>query len=681
MEWSGITKALDTTEDLVGALVPMWWAFVFYAFAQEMTSHDLRQSEEKYRLLLKNLPGIVYKGYKDWSAEFVNEKIQSLTGYSMSEFGSRRMKWSDLIPEEDLEIAEEGFIEGLKTDKSFVREYRIKTNPGDILWIQDRGQIICDDEGEIEYVSGVFFDITERKRAEEMLQAREEYYRAIVEDSTEFIVRWTPDGTRTFANRAYCSYLGLTREEVIGSNIFPSVIAEDRERLKQKIAFLTPEKAIAFSEERKILPDGRMVWQQWSERGIFDGQGRLVEIQSVGRDITDLKLAEEEKTELEARLQRAQRMEAIGTLAGGVAHDLNNILSGLVSYPELLLVDISEDSPLRKPLLTIQKSGKRAAAIVQDLLTLARRGVAVTAVVNLNHIIAEHLESPECDKLKAFHPDLEFDVNLDDDLLNIKGSPIHLSETVMNLVANAAEAMPDGGKISVSTENQYIDRPIRGYEDVREGDYAVLSVSDTGLGISSEDLGRIFEPFYTKKVMGRSGTGLGMSVVWGTVKDHQGYINMQSTPGEGTKCTLYFPITREEPVEEKGAVPLEEYMGNEQILVVDDVENQRQIAHQILTRLGYSVTTVAGGEEAVEYLKNNSPDLLVLDMIMDPGIDGLETYRRILEIHPGQKAIIASGFSETERVKEAKRLGAGAYVRKPYVLEKIGLAVRTELDK
>ena len=249
-------------------------------------------------------------------------------------------------------------------------------------------------------------------------------------------------------------------------------------------------------------------------------------------------------------------------------------------------------------------------------------------------------------------------------------------------MSNAAEALPQGGRVTISTRNQYVDKPIRGYDEVKEGDYVVLSVADNGIGISAGDLERIFEPFYTKKAMGRSGTGLGMAVVWGTVKDHNGYIDVQSTEGKGTRFDLYLRATRREAGEKKTPALIEEYMGHgETILVVDDVEEQREIASVILRKLGYSVDAVSSGEEAVDYMKTNSADLLVLDMIMDPGIDGLETYRRILELRSGQKAIIASGFSETERVKEAQRLGAGQYVKKPYTLEKIGLAVKTELEK
>jgi len=300
----------------------------------------------------------------------------------------------------------------------------------------------------------------------------------------------------------------------------------------------------------------------------------------------------------------------------------------------------------------------------------------------INDIISDYLKSAEYEKLKTHYPSIHLETNLASDLLNIKGSSIHLKKTVMNLVSNAAESQPQGGSIIIATENQYVDRPIKGYENVQEGEFAVLKVKDKGTGIANNDLKHIFEPFFTKKVMGRSGTGLGMAVVWGTVQDHQGYINIESTEGKGTTFELYFPVTREDIVKEKDLVPIKEYEGKgESILVVDDVKEQRELASVMLTKIGYVVTTVSSGEEAVEYLKNHSADLLVLNMIMDPGIDGLDTYKKIIELYPKQKAIIASGFSETDRVKEAQNLGAGEYVKKPYDIEKIGLAVRTELDK
>ena len=375
-------------------------------------------------------------------------------------------------------------------------------------------------------------------------------------------------------------------------------------------------------------------------------------------------------------------MEALGQLAGGVAHDLNNVLGILSGYSELLLLEIPEGHRSRGHAEKILQSTEKGAAIIQDLLTLARRGVMVSEVINLNNIVSGFLKTPVFEKMKDYHPRVTFRTECDKNLLNIKGSPVHLEKTLMNLVSNAAESISGKGEVTIRTESRYLDKAIQGYDEVKEGDYAVLTVSDTGMGIPAEDREKIFEPFYTKKTMGRSGTGLGLAIVWGTVKDHNGYIDVQTEVGEGTTFTLYFPVTREELIAQQQKAPMERYMGKgESVLVVDDIAEQRDVAAGLLTRLGYEVHVVSSGEEAVEYLKGNKADILVLDMIMAPGIDGLETYQRVLEIHPKQKAIIVSGFSETERVKKAQKLGAGDYVKKPYVMEKIGMAVRKELDR
>jgi signal transduction histidine kinase/CheY-like chemotaxis protein len=473
---------------------------------------------------------------------------------------------------------------------------------------------------------------------------------------------------------------GYTRADVVGISSRDIQIWDIPEDRKKIISDLNKSGFVDNAESRFRCKTGEVRPGLISARIInLNGENHIL---TITRDISRWKKVEEDKKKLEAQLQRAQKMEAIGTLAGGVAHDLNNILSGIVSYPEILLMDLPGDSELRDPLETIQKSGFKAAAIVQDLLTLARRGVSISEIVNLNNIISEHLETPEYEKIKQFHPGLIVNVDLESDLLNISGSPIHLSKTVMNLISNAAEAMPDGGTICISTGNKYLDHPVEGYDEIEEGDYVLLKISDAGIGIGPEDKERIFEPFYTKKIMGRSGTGLGMAVVWGTVKDHKGYIDLKSTEGQGTTFTLYFPVSREALADDQSAGTTIATSGNgEKILVVDDIEEQRQIATLMLKKLGYDVNAVPGGEEAIEFLQDQSADLVVLDMIMDPGIDGLETYKQILQIHPDQKAIIASGFSETWRVKEAQRLGAGAYVKKPYTMDKIGQAVTAELSK
>ncbi len=410
-----------------------------------------------------------------------------------------------------------------------------------------------------------------------------------------------------------------------------------------------------------------------------DGRGGHLHIST---DISHLKELKDERKAIEVKLQRAQKMEAIGALAGGVAHDLNNVLTGIVSYPEMMLLNLDDDSPLRKPLMTMKQSGKKAAEIVQDLLTLARRGVNCKQLVNLNTIIFEYLHSPEYDTHMENYKDIKVTTHLDNNLLNVKGSPIHLRKTIMNLVVNATESQPNGGEIVLSTHNRNLKVPERLPKDIHEGDFIVLEITDQGIGIAPEEKNRIFEPFYTKKVMGKSGSGLGMAVVWGTVQDHHGYINVDSELALGTTFSLYFPAERNATIKVKNILPIETYMGRgESILVVDDMPEQLDLAMQILEALNYSVATVSSGEDAIKYLQNKTADLLILDMIMDPGIDGLETYKQILKIHPQQNAIIASGFSESKFVLEAQSLGAGQYIKKPYTVEIIGLTVKSALAK
>jgi CheY-like chemotaxis protein len=242
--------------------------------------------------------------------------------------------------------------------------------------------------------------------------------------------------------------------------------------------------------------------------------------------------------------------------------------------------------------------------------------------------------------------------------------------------------MPGGGTIVIGTANRRIEQPLPGHGEMKPGDYAVLSVSDTGIGIAADEIGRIFEPFYTKKMMGRSGTGLGLAVVWGTVKDHCGHIDVQSEVGKGSTFTLYLPATRESRGAERAHAAPELYAGRgESILVVDDMPEQREVIMEMLGQVGYRVQAAAGGEEALQILGRQPVDLVILDMIMETGMDGLETFRRIRALRPRQKTIIVSGFAETERAREAMALGAGAYVQKPFALEIICQAIRRELDK
>ena len=386
-----------------------------------------------------------------------------------------------------------------------------------------------------------------------------------------------------------------------------------------------------------------------------------------------------ERQALEEQLRRAQKMKAIGLMAGGVAHDLNNILSGIVNYPELMLIDLPDSSPLRRPLEAIRKSGIQAAEVVSDLLTVARGVAAVKIVVDPESLIHEYLDSPEFYQLSAYNPHMLVKTDFSRNIAPISCSPTHVKKCLMNLVTNAAEAMNGQGAITISTANRTITDRDHDSALPPPGDYSVIMVKDNGPGIQPTDLKHIFEPFYTKKTMGRSGTGLGLAVVWNTMMDHEGAVTVASDKN-GTVFSLFFQCTREKYSMARQAIDLAPLRGRgETILVVDDEEQQRDITAQLLNNLGYNATTAASGEEAIALLQKNKVDLIILDMIMSPGINGRETYEKIIAMHPGQKAIISSGFSQDTEVKAAQQLGAGGFICKPYTMEQLGKAVHDEL--
>ena len=521
--------------------------------------------------------------------------------------------------------------------------------------------------GQSRHHQAIVRDISELKQVESALRESMEKYRILFDlESDALALIEIETGQMLEVNKAFVELYGYSREEVLQmkNTDFSAEPEATRKATRARGTY------IPIRHHKK--KDGS-VFPTEITASILKYQGKDVHIAAI-RDIT-------ERMRLENQLQRAQKMKSLGLLAGGVAHDLNNVLSGIVSLPDLILMKLPEESKLKEPVKMMQQAGYRAAAIVGDLLTIARGVATPRTALNLNDQVKDYLNSPELAKLKQYNPFIEFKIRLDPVIFNISGSVVHVRKVIMNLVSNAAEAIEGSGTINLSTSNRYLDSPLRGYQEVKRDEYVVLSVSDNGSGIAPDELERVFEPFFTKKVMGRSGTGLGLAVVWNVMQDHNGYIDVKSG-ADGTTFDLYFPITRDDISLDAPRASLQEYKGNgETILVIDDVESQREISCQLLSVLGYKTTSVSSGEQAVAYLKQNSADLLLLDMIMEPGMNGRETYEQILKIHPNQKAIIVSGFSENDEVRQLQKLGAGRFVAKPFNLEKIGVAVKAELRK
>jgi PAS domain S-box-containing protein len=682
------SRASEDSQDELGQL-----ARIFNAMASQVQNlvnsleqkvikrtAELSESEERFRNLVNDLPKIAVQGY-DHKRKVIywNHASEILYGYSKKEAMGKKIE--DLIIPEAMK---KGVIQAIQNwhenDEVIPASELVLCNKdGSDVPVYSSHVMLVSSQGE-KTMYCVDLDLADLKLAQAMEQKSESFYRQLFDQSLSGVAVYEAiDNGEDFIfrdfNKAGEEMDGVSLGSLLGrrvTEVFPGVIDSGLLAVLQQVwktgkPCLHP---VSFYKDEQL--------QRWRENSVYKlPSGEIV---SVYEDVTKEKQLEEEKRTVELRLDRAQKMEAIGLMAGGVAHDLNNILSGITGYPELLLLQISAESNLRKPIEAIQESGNRAAAVVADLLTVAR-GVAINKVpANLNTLIMEYLDSPESEQLSSLNQDIQFSTNLIEGLPNISCSPVHIKKCIMNLVTNAAEAIHDQGSITLSTTTVTPSQQWARENGLQQKEHIVLTIADTGPGIPPENIRHIFEPFYTKKVMGRSGTGLGLAVVWNTVEDHGGKIFVESSD-KGTRFQLYFPVSNEGSIVQNANDVPQEYLGkNEYILVVDDEPVLRDIACQMLQKLGYTVGSVSSGELAIDFLKENAVDLLVLDMLMAPGMNGRQTYEKILTFLPDQKAIIVSGFSESDDVKAALRIGASGFMKKPYSMEQFGRMVQKALN-
>ncbi len=512
----------------------------------------------------------------------------------------------------------------------------------------------------ITLVAGAVSRALERKTAELKLLESERRFRLIFEHSSDAIVWMEADSTLIIdCNRAAEQLTGKDRRELLWKRreeLFPSITDT---KLRQALA--------GRSDDGLEIRTG-------------DGQGRYVslsasEAEVAGKPIIQAVLSDVTETRrLRETAHRAQRLETAGRIAGQVAHDFNNLLGPLVAYPGIIKEELPEGHSCVKLLESIERSAEQMAEVNQQLLTLGRRGHYNLAPLNINDVVADIARD-----LRIRPQTLTVKVELDESLLNVAGGEAQIHRVFSNLVTNARDAMQDMGTLTLATENCYVDEVDAEHGGASPGEYVKATISDTGCGITEEAARQVFDPFFTTKKPGeRRGSGLGLSVVHSVVKDHDGFINLQSEVGKGSVFEIYLPVSRQAVDYE---APEEMAGGSENILVVDDDPVQREVSKRLLDKLGYSVTAVESGEMAVEELSRKSYDLMLLDMVMPSGIDGTETYRRALALDHTPRAIIVSGYAESDRVRVAQELGVGEYVRKPLKLAALASAVRRELDR
>lgn len=523
-------------------------------------------------------------------------------------------------------------------------------------------------------------ELTERKKAVRAHREVGEQLRATLESTADGILVVNDSGAVINANLRFAEMWRIPKE-LMDSHDDEKLIGHVLEQLSDPEAFLSKVKELYQSDREDLdmlyFKDDR-VFERFSCPLVVDEQikGRVWSF----RDITARVEAEIQEKELHDKLKRAEKMESLGILAGGVAHDLNNMLGPVVGYSDMILEEVGPDCKIGRQVKKIGSSAQSAADIIQDLLTLARRGRYEMTSTSINSVVETYLDSSSFARLIQTHPKVKFNLDLDDAISNINGSAPHLGKVILNFIVNAFDAMPGGGELTIATYQQYLEKLPSGYSEIEHCQYVALSVKDTGVGIDPYNIDKIFEPYYSKKQMGSSGTGLGLAIVYGVVKDHNAYYDVSSEVGKGTEFTVYFPATTvvefDEPEEVTAVIK-----GSEKILVVDDAVEQRELARDLLSSLGYRVQTAIHGHDALDKCKGESYDLILMDMIMEKGFDGLDAYRNILQKNPRQKALVVTGYSATDRVQEMIRLGAGSAIRKPYSRQIIGQAIREELDR
>jgi len=527
---------------------------------------------------------------------------------------------------------------------------------------------LYDESGEFMGAVHVARNITQRKALERQIQEKHLYLESILEASTNTAIVATDDKLQI----KYCNH---ETERLLGTPVDKLV--------NQPIMELHTRKNINVSTrfQKAMMEVQRHGFCQFSIQynkhildaqisSLTDGEGKFTGVLLMERDVTAQK-------NVEAKLLKAEKFEALGLMAGGVAHDLNNILSGIVSYPEVLRLGLPQDSDLQQPLLQIEKAGKRAAAVVSDLLTMARGVAHVKELISVNDLITEYLGSLEYNKISSRHPEVTVTAELDKECWSCLCSPTHILKIVMNLVTNAQEAITGTGTVLVTTHNQR--KKQRPENFLTKHDFVILTVRDTGPGIPKKHLNHIFEPFYSTKKMGRSGSGLGLSILWNTVHEHGGLVTVNSDEG-GTVFTVYLPASMEQLDKKESVDEPQLQTGKGTVLVIDDDKGQRAIAQKMLAVLGYTVNAVSSGEKALTWLQSNSADLLLLDMIMEPGMSGRETYEQVIQLNPKQKALIASGLSKNSDIEKAFQLGASDFLSKPYTLNELRCAVQKAMQ-
>ncbi len=618
--------------------------------------NDCCDAQRAFYELVENLTDAIYTTDRDGIVTYVSPSVERVLGYTQDEvIGSR---YDTYVAPDDLDRIRRAFEHILNNDASDTNEYTFLTKSGDQRRIlaSSRRRVF---RGRVMGLQGVLTDVTEQRKTEKKLQESEARYHAIIEDLPVLLCCFDSDGRITFVNKAYCDYFGRQRDEFLGASFMELIPEDDRSFVMEKYTSLTSDNPVTTYEHKVINSRGEIRWQLWTDRAIFDEDGRLLSYKSIGQDITS-------RRNLEEKLRQSEKLDAIGLLAGGIAHDFNNQLTAILGGTEMLQRCLGGDEVARSSLEMIIRAAQRSSDMAGKLLAFARKGRRRSVIVDMHQLIKEVVEL-----LKAtLQENIDLTTDLRADPSTTTGDPTQLQRALLNIALNARDAMPSGGSLRITTAIVPCPLEPESPESLAGRRCIEISIRDTGTGMDYETLRGIFEPFFTTKPEG-SGTGMGLPASYGAVKAHDGHIEVESEPGVGSRFRVYLPLTDSPPeVTESTAACRDSALGA-LVMLVDDDEAVRGAACGMLEALGYLPVGFADGREAIEYFRtrNEDVDVVLLDLLM-PGISGAETFRHLRRISPDARIVLCTGYSIDATSEQFE--GAAGVLTKPFSMATLG---------
>ncbi len=628
----------------------------------EERAEALRESEERFALFLEHCPILVFLKDEDNRAVALSRSFEGLLGKPLREILGKTSE--ELFPPE--------LARSIRADdEEVLRTGRLRTVEESF---EGRSYVTCKfplyRPDKTALLGGYTVEITERKRFEEALKKSEQQYRDVVNNANSIILRWDRAGNILFMNPFGLAFFGYHEEELIGRNVVGTIVPELESASSRNLVSLMEEiqrnpDAFKSNENENIRKDGERVWVSWTNKAVTNENGECAEILSIGKDMTEKKL-------LEAQLLQAQKMEAIGTLAGGIAHDFNNLLMGIMGYTSVMLLTTDPTESNYEKLKSIEEQIKSGAELTKQLLGFARGGKYEVKPTNLGDLVERCV-----DMFGHANRGITIHKKLSENLCATEVDRSQMEQVFLNIFVNAAQAMPLGGELFVEARNAML-RNTRMVP--KEGLYARISVTDTGVGMDEATKARIFDPFFTTKDLG-IGSGLGLASAYGIIKNHQGAITVDSKPGKGTRFDIYIPASQK-PVKEEDSPTVEVVRGAGTVLLVEDQPAVAETAQEMLEALGYSVHVAQSGSEALDLFTTHRErvDLVILDMIM-PGLSGSETYDRLKEMDPGIKVILSSGYSIEGQAARILEKGCNAFIQKPFTVTELSAKLVEVLGK